>query len=357
VAAGVAVVLTIVVSAHFLGSPGGRRLASQSAYSRDFIPRPVAGNLSSVAFSPDGETLAAGASGGPETGKKTGPQASGTTYLWNVHTTEQIAKFSPGGGAEAFSPDGKVLAAAGGPANSRTYLWDLTTQRRIATLPDRQNSSVDAVAFSANGRILATDDANGTVYVWLVPRGHGIPAGYHPASVSIPGNVNANAVAFSQQGTTLAMAGSDGQAYLWSAAKSSFTRSLNTPGNSEVTSVAFSPDGLALAASDMSGVTYVWNLASRGRRAFADPDSLGIESICFSPDGKWLASGDVNGKTYLWNMTTGKLALTLNNPKGRATGPLSPDQRSAVFSVAFSPSGTTLATTDTNGHAYLWKVP
>ncbi len=55
----------------------------------------------------------------------------------------QIATFSPGGGVEAFSPDGTTLAAAGGPGNSRMFLWDVATRRRIATLTDHHDSSVD----------------------------------------------------------------------------------------------------------------------------------------------------------------------------------------------------------------------
>ena len=64
------------------------------------------------------------------------------------------------------------------------------------------------------------------------------------------------------------------------------------------------------------------------------------------------------GNTYLWNLAAkknkNKPARTLANPtKGTAASPAG----NAVFSVAFGPDSSTLATTDTNGHIYLWTVP
>ncbi len=178
-AGALAVLVTLVMSTHLLGSAGGRRTASPSAFSSlAFVPPPP-GTLSSVTFSPDGKTLSAGATGGSKA-----PQANGMTYLWDVKSGTQIATFSPGGGAEAFSRDGTVLAAAGGPGNGSTFLWDVRTRRRITTLSDHHDSSVTGVAFSANGRMLATDDTNGSAYVWTLPRGDRVSAGYVPASVS-----------------------------------------------------------------------------------------------------------------------------------------------------------------------------
>jgi WD40 repeat protein len=347
VAAGVAVVLTMVMNAH-LAVPASHPLAP-SGYTHAFGP-PQAGNLSSVAFSPDGKTLSAGATGGQKTGPKTGPQADGVTYLWNATTGAQIGKFSPGGGAEAFSPNGTMLATAGGPHNTSTYLWRVHPKRMIAVLSDRK-VSVAAVAFSANSRKLAVNGTDGTVHVWTLPPSRGAV----PAAVS-PGTVSSNAVAFSPSGPTLAMGGSDGQAYLWNADNGS-TSTVPIPGTSPITAVAFSPDGRSLAAGDSGGVTYIWDLAKHGSIALPDPEGTGVNSVAFSPDGKWLATGDANGKTYLWHLPAGKLARTLANPKGAGPSAGSADLATAVLSVAFDPDGTSLATTDTNGHAYMWPVP
>ena len=243
-----------------------------------------------------------------------------------------------------------MLATAGGPGNTSTYLWQVDPMRRIARLSD-QKVAVAAVAFSANSRKLAVNGADGTVHVWTVPPSRGAA----PAAVS-SGTVGSNAVAFSPKGLTLAMGGSDGQAYLWNAGNGS-TRIVPIPGTSSITAVAFSPGGGSLAAGDSHGVTYIWDLVKRGSIALPDPGGAGVNSVAFSPDGKWLATGDANGKTYLWHLPAGKLAKVLANPKVADSGAGSADSATEVLSVAFDPDGTTLATTDTNGHAFLWKVP
>jgi WD40 repeat protein len=261
----------------------------------------------------------------------------------------------PGGGAEAFSPDGVMLATAGGPHNSATYLWNVDTGGKIAILDDHQDSSVDSVSFSPDGKMLATSDRDGIVYLWRLPRGPRTRSVAPPGSVSPPGGPNMDAVAFSPRGTMLAMGGSDGQVYLFNTANPNF-RTLPTPDSSGVTSVAFSHGGALLAASEMDGVTYVWNLDTGRRLSLDDPDGSVIESVAFSPNSKWLATGDANGNTYLWDLTAkknkNKPARSLVNPKSPAASVAG----HAVFSVAFGPHSDTLATTDTNGHVYLWPV-
>jgi WD40 repeat protein len=111
-----------------------------------------------------------------------------------------------------------------------------------------------------------------------------------------------------------------------------------------------------VVAGEMNGLIYVWDLPKHRLTTLLDPSASPIESVTFSPNSSWLATGDDAGKTYLWHLPATKPAETLTNPKGAATGGVPGDLRTAVFSIAFSPSGTTLATTDTNGHVYLWKM-
>ena len=349
-------VLTTVLTTKFLGLSPSHRRTVPSAYSHRVFGRAQAGILSSVAFSPDGKTLSAGATGGQKAGSGRGDEAKGTTYLWNVKTGMQIGKLTPGGGAEAFSPDGTMLATAGGPGNDTTYVWEVAARRTLAVLSDHHDSSVDAVAFSASGRTLAINDANGTVYVWALGRGGQVAADSHPGVLALPGGVRSDAIAFSRRGATLAMAGANGDVYLWSEAAGTVIRTLKAPGNPVATSVTFSPDGQTLAAGGNGGVTYVWDLTARGRLSLPDPDGSAIESVAFSPDSKWLATGAANGRTYLWHLPAKKPVATLTNPKGPASGSSSGDQGTPVFSVAFSPTGSSLATTDTDGRAFLWTV-
>ena len=353
VTAGAAVVLTLVLNTILVPAPGHREI-NPSAWSRAFGPPQVAGILSSMAFSPNGETLAAGASGG----QKSGSQAKGTTYMLNVSSGKRIQTLSPGGGAEVFSPNGAMLATAGGPHNSTISLWNVDSGNKITTLDDHHGSSVESVSFSPNGKLLAANDRNGVVYLWRLPRGPRTTSVPPPGAAVPTGGANSDAVAISPRGTMLAMGGSDGQVYLFNTATDANTRTLSTPDNSGITSVAFSHGGALLAASEMDGVTYVWDLDSGSRISLDDPDGEVIESVAFSPDSRWLAVGDSTGNTYLWNLAAKKNetkpAGTLANPsKGTATSPAG----NAVYSVAFAPNSSTVATTDTNGHIYLWTVP
>ena len=350
IGAGVLVTAVVLFLNTLLGSPGNRHEISASAWSRAYGPPQVAGILSSVAFSPNGKVLAVGASGGLQSGSQT----KGTTYVLNARSGKRIWTLSPGGGAEAFSADGAMLATAGGAHNSITSLWNVDSGNRIAFLNDHHGSSVQSVSFSPNGKMLAANDKNGVVNLWRLRGGPGDPAVSGPGSVSPPGGPNVNTVAFSPQGTVLAMGGNDGQMYLFNTTGGS-TTTLDTPDHSGVTSVAFSSDAALLAASEMDGVTYVWNLDSHSRRriSLADPDGLVIESVAFSPNGKWLATGDAGGHTYLWDLAAKK---TQNKPTESLANPASAVAGNAVFSVAFGPDSNTLATTDTNGHIYLWRV-
>ena len=120
--------------------------------------------------------------------------------------------------------------------------------------------------------------------------------------------------------------------------------------------MAFSPDDTMIAATAQGGQVILWYTAT-GRHvdALAVPGGRAVEAVAFSPDGGLLAAGDTNGKTYLWNVRTEKLTAVLTNPA--AVPPVLAGQTgNAVESVAFSPDGKTLATSDANGSAYLWRV-
>ncbi len=345
-----AIVLILVLNT-LLGSPDGHHEISASPWSRTYGPPQVAGVLSSVAFSPNGQVLAVGAAGGLQSGS----QAKGTTYLLNAVSGSRIGKLSPGGGVEAFSPDGAMLATAGGPHSSVTYLWNTESRAEVTTLDDHQGSSIQSVSFSPNGSMLAANDRNGLVHLWRLHGGPQAMTVSGPDSVSPPGGPNVNAVAFSPRGTILALGGNDGQAYLFDTATDSTSRTLRAPDTSGVTTVAFSSDGALLAASKMDGMTYVWNLDTRSLISLKDPDGAVIESVAFSPNNEWLATGDASGHTYLWNLAAKKTqikpAKSLTNPTSAAAA-----ARNEVYSVAFGPGNNTLATTDTNGHIYFWPV-
>ena len=286
------------------------------------------GARNSVAFSPDGKTLAAvdGADG---------------IYLWDIPARSQVATLpDPGKQAVvsvAFSPDGKTLAAV--DAAGGIYLWDIAARNLVVTLSAPNVQAVNSAAFSPDGKTLATADAADT-YLW------DIPARSLVAAVPDPGKQAVVSVAFSPDGKTLATGDAAGGIYLWDIPARSLVATLPDPGKQAVVSVAFSPDGKTLATGDAAGGIYLWDIPARSLVAtLPDPGKQAVVSVAFSPDGKTLATADAAG-TYLWDISARSLVATLPDPG-----------KQAVVSVAFSPDGKTLATADAAGGTYLWGIP
>jgi hypothetical protein len=351
-----AVVAGAAVAASVLVKPAGNRhVASSAPYARIrafTAPRPAGlwPYVSSVAFSPDGKTLATGLT--TETGDA--PGNSGSTVLWDVRTGKQLRSLPSGGGPEAFSPDG-ILAAAGGYGHSRTTLWDPVTGKKIALLNDHQEAVINGEAFSPDGKVLATSESDGVVQLWnTLTRKPPQPLGGELTSVS-------TCVAFLPDNRTIVTGEDNDRVILWNRFSRHRIATLLGTGSTNITSVAVSRDGHVIAASDQHGRIFLWNLVTGGRTIVTDPHSYGVDAVAFSRDGTMLAAGDSNGRIYLWNLSAGKLAAakpvaTLVNPGGPVTSLLTGENRTAVFSVAFSPDGKTLVTSDTNGSAYLWRV-
>jgi WD40 repeat protein len=214
----------------------------------------------SIAFSPDGRTLAVADSGGFV-------DVYDTAGAVTPARPSEVAPLQGEVTSMAFSPDGRTLAVGDGSGD--TYLWDTITRRVTATLADdrftgfHEGPGVSSAEFSPDGRTLAVGDSAGQTYVW---------------------DIATRAVA--ARLTDPAPGGDPGQLY---------------------TSAAFSPDGRALATCDGYGTAYLWDIATHRIVATAtDPRAQGMDSVAFSPDGRTLATGDVNGSTYLWAVPKGE---------------------------------------------------
>ena len=277
-------------------------------------------DVESVAFSPDGKTLASGS-------------FDGTIILWNVATRRAIGQPLKGHTgliySVAFSPDGKTLAS--GSNDSTVRLWDVSTRQPIGQL--LPTDMVFSVAFSPDGKTLASG-GNGTLVLWDVATRQPIGQPYTGERYGFGG------LTFSPDGKTLAYIYGNGDAItLWDVATRQPIDQLQTY---EVNSIAFSPDGKTLAAGSADGTINMWDMATRRPIAHPPTELIFVRSIAFSPDGNLLASGKDDGTIKLWEKE-GSAGFN-----GTYMGSLAGHTR-PVTSVDFSPDGKMLASGSMDG--------
>jgi uncharacterized protein with WD repeat len=304
----------------------------------------LAGNAQlSMAFSPNGETLASG-------------DRKATVQVWDVRTgkkrTALLGHTSPVWSV-AFSPDGKMLASGSGQTlnlatpdgaevgsgtgDPEIKLWDLATGKMSATLLGH-TELVATIAFSPDGRSLASGSHDKSVRLWDMPAGK-------QRSVLKGHSAPVTAVAYSPDGRMLASASSDETIRLWDlqTGKGLFTLRGHTTFIGAVWSVAFTQDGKTLASGSQDTTIKLWDVATGKEKATLQGHVNPVYAIAFSPDGKMLASGSHDKTVKLWEVATEREEATLLG------------HTDAVMCVTFSPDGKTLATLS-NGQIRLWDI-
>ncbi|MFM9812159.1 trypsin-like peptidase domain-containing protein, partial [Streptomyces scabiei] len=156
---------------------------------------------------------------------------------------------------------------------------------------------VNLVAFSPDGRTLATASNDTTIRLWDVATGK--------TRTTLTGHIDKVwSVAFSPDGRTLATASSDATIRLWDVTTGK-TRTTLTGHTDEVYAVAFSPDGRTLASGGYETTIRLWDVATGNTRTTLTGHTSEVVSIAFSPDGRTLASGGYETTIRLWDVATG----------------------------------------------------
>lgn len=279
--------------------------------------------IRSVAFSPDGITLAS-------------TSYDNTIKLWDISTGRTIATLE--GHTEhihsvVFSPDGTTLASWG---NLGVEIWDVAMGSTIATL-NGDTSWISSMMFSPDGVLLAVGSGDRMVKLWL----WGISTGRN--IVTLEGHSGrVLSVAVSPDGTILASR-EQNEVKLWDVATGRTITTLEWPPWLHVNSVVFSPDGTMLASGDNSGWIELWEVSTGRNIATFEGHMSAVDFVAFSPDGMILASGGYfNDEVKLWNVMTGRTIATF--------------EHSGVSSIMFSPDGMLLASRSSYGTVLLWDM-
>jgi hypothetical protein len=159
----------------------------------------------------------------------------------------------------------------------------------------QHEKSVSAVAFSYNGRILATGSTDGTARLWDVVTGRPLtPPLKHEDAVVV--------LAFSPNGHALATASADGTARLWDAVTGKLLTRLFNSGKIGVTTAAFSPDSRILAAGCSDKTVRLWEVATGKPIAFPPEMQESARTLAFNPNGKaFFVATDRWLNTYSWD--------------------------------------------------------
>jgi WD40 repeat protein/tRNA A-37 threonylcarbamoyl transferase component Bud32 len=319
-------------------SPDGSRLASASGLEiklwdahRGAELTTLRGHtswVSSASYSPDGARLAS---------------ASGdkTVKVWDAHSGAELATLRGHTGyvlSVTYSPDGTRLASAS--EDKTVKLWDARSGAAVATLRAHANA-VTAVCYSPDGNRLASASGDSTVKLWDAKSGAEI--------TTLRGHTGrVDSVAYSPDGSHIASAGGEsnqpgGVVKLWDAHSGALLATLR--GHADwVNAVAYRPDGSRLASASRDNTVKLWDAKSGAEIATLRGHAHWVLAVSYSPDDMRLASASLDKTVKIWDATGAAEVTTLRG------------HTRLVRSVAYSPDGTRLASSSYDETVKLWDT-
>lgn len=299
-----------------------------------------------------------------------------TIRLWDLESGSQIGELPRSGPActcLVVSPDDRILAAGQEAPGEEIELWDLQERRMLATASGHRGG-IQKLAFSPDGRTLASLSLDHSVRLWDGKTGE--------IRGTLTRSAGVGPLRFSPQGDVLHSTDLQGRWTRWQTAVSRHTDSLRQlqerspdsawdPNNQywaarvgprviqvfeapqthprwqalleDATSDAFAvaPDGGEVAAAVQNGKVVVYG--SDGGKQWIEAASGSIHCLAYSPDGNWLAGAAADGAVYLWDAATGNLQGERRDAVGK------------VSALVFSPDGGELAFGGQDRQLYLWR--
>ena len=279
------------------------------------------GSIYSIAFSPNGNLLAAGT-------------ANGEIRLWNISSGTTLPACQGHASwvrSVAFSPDGRTIAS--GSEDQTLRLWDTTTGQCLKTLQGHTDR-VYSVAYNSKGNMLVSGGGDQALRLWDTTTGQCLK--------TLQGHTGwVRSVAFSPDGNTIASGSEDQTLRLWDTTAGQCLKILQ--GHTDrLRSVAFSPDGNTIASGSEDQTLRLWDINTGQCRMILHGHTGWVCSVAFSPDGNTIASGSLDMTVRLWDIYTSQCFKILHGHTGW------------IWSIAFSPNGNTIASGSDNGTIKLW---
>jgi WD40 repeat protein len=275
--------------------------------------------VTTVAFSPDGKRLASGST-------------DMTVRVWNLEKPKAEPLILRGHRnyvtSVLFSPDGERLASAS--VDNTTRIWHVSSRKELKSL--KHERPVTWVVFSPDGKRIATASGK-TARLWDVVTGSELKRFYHPDMVTC--------VALSSDGKCLATASSDMKARIWDISAGE-DRVPRTAGHPDIIVATLSPDGKLLATASSGNKVRIRD-ASTGEDLIPFRYEDYVISVAFSRAGKKIAMACTDNMARVWDVITGEKAKEFPHDD-------------FVTSVALSPDGTRLATASTDMTVRVWDV-
>ena len=297
------------------------------------------GPVDTLVYSPDGKTLATA-----------GDWTGNTVRLWDADTGEAKAVLTGYThiNALAYAPDGKTIATSGDYRSNSLQLWDAKTKKLRTTYTEHTEGTLSSIVYSPDGNtIVAVNLSDNTVRLWSSETGK------HKATfknINTTREYDISAVAYAPDGQTIAAVGGYhkqhiGMVYLWHV--QTRKRKIIYEGPDYISAVAYSPDGRTIATGSWNSKIQIWHTVT-GEELITRPTKHkgGVESLAYAPDGQTLATGGGyrDDIVQLWDAITGE-------HKTRLMG-----HTKTVSSVVYSPNGQTLATGSTDGTVRFWDA-
>ena len=251
-----------------------------------------------VAFSPDGSMLASGH-------QSQGTKEDQHIMLWNVMTRNELYSFDEhfhdadysrdyGAFSVAFSPDGETLASGGG---EYIYLWDVKTGERKQNLVPKGSGIIYSISFSPDGQTFLSAFAHdrwnsGSIDLWLPRTGRRLRNIYEGHSYS---------ATFSPDGSIIAGSVRDKVGF-WDLRSGENLMTLT--GHTEyITEISFSPDGQTIASGSLDNTIRLYDVNMGDNKQTFIGHTSDVSDVSFSQDGTMLASGSLDGTILLWDLT------------------------------------------------------